>query len=126
MWEWQDAWILQAVDYSGRPGSLRSVIANADAINVDIPDRDALERAVRRLQGAGLVEAEQAQLHTTRQGKRVVKNSARWRDGIRSVTPRIEATLREEIPLPDRVGDWSLSESDWQRAYDEYSGAACK
>lgn len=41
---------LQAIVYAERLGSLRSILANADAIDVDVPAPEVLERVVRRLQ----------------------------------------------------------------------------
>lgn len=66
MWEWCDAWILQSIVYAGRRGDLRSVIANADAINVDIPSRAQLEQTVQRLEAAGLVTTEGTGVRATR------------------------------------------------------------
>jgi len=41
MWDWRDAWILQAVVTSSR--------SRRRDINVDIPSREDLERSVKRL-----------------------------------------------------------------------------
>lgn len=120
MWEWRDAWILQAIVYAGRRGSLRSILANADAINVDVPPREVLEPVVRRLQAADLVVAEPSRVRATRLGKRLVRRSSRLRDGLRTITPKLEAALREHVPVPDHSGEWSLSDREWQAAYDDY------
>jgi hypothetical protein len=121
VWEWRDAWILQSIVYSGRRGKLRSVIANADAINVDIPTREELERAVQRLEAAGLVTANGVTLRATRAGKSIVRRSrGGWREGIRAITPRVEATLREHVPFPTHSGRWTLTEAEWEAAYDAY------
>jgi hypothetical protein len=122
VWEWCDAWILQSIVYAGRGGDLRSVIANADAINVDIPSRAQLEQTVQRLEAAGLVTTDGTRVHATAAGKRVVRDSRRgWREGIRSVAPRVEATLREQVPFPPQLGGWSLTQAEWKAAYDDYS-----
>jgi len=126
MWEWRDAWILQAVVYAGRRGHLRSVLANADALNVDIPPREVLEAVVRRLQAANLVVAAPPRVRATRLGKRLVRRSSRLRDGTRTITPKIEAALREHVPAPENPGDWSLNDSEWQAAYEASSRSATR
>jgi hypothetical protein len=125
MWDWCDAWILQSVAYAGRSGSLRSVIANADAINVDIPSRDQLERAVQRLEAAGLVTTDGAKVRATTAGTRIVRRSrAGMREGIRSIAPRVEATLREQVPFPAQLSRWTLPEAEWYKAYEAYRSDA--
>jgi hypothetical protein len=121
VWEWCDAWILQSIVYAGRRGDLRSVIANADAINVDIPLRAQLEQTVRRLEAAGLITTDGVRVRATRAGRRIVRRSRRgWREGIRDVAPRIEAMLREQVPFPPHPGGWTLTQKEWQAAYDAY------
>jgi hypothetical protein len=124
MWEWADAWILQSVVHAGRRGDLRSVIAAADAINVDIPSRDQLERSVRRLEAAGLVTADGRRIRATRAGKRLVRRSGSWRQGIRTIAPQIEAQLTERVPFPEGMGRWALAQPEWQAAYDDYCRSA--
>jgi hypothetical protein len=124
MWTRQDAWILQSVVYAGMRGDLRSIIGNADAINVDIPSREQIEESVRRLEAAGLVESDGIRVRATRAGKRLVRQSGRWREGIRTIPRRLEARLNEEVPFPRGVSDWRLSQSDWQAAYDRYFQSA--
>jgi hypothetical protein len=124
MWTSQDAWILQSVVYAGRRGDLRSVLGNADAINVDIPSRDQIEASARRLEAAGLVKPDGARLRATRAGKRLVRQSGRWRQGIRTISRRLEGRLKEQVPFPERVGQWTLSREQWQRAYESYRQSA--
>jgi hypothetical protein len=126
VWEWRDAWILQAVVYAGEEPTLPAILANADAINVDVPPREELERVVRRLQAAGLVDAQPSRVRPSPSGKRLVRDSSRWRDGIRSITPKIEAALRGRVPFPEQAGDWRLSDSEWRVAYDAYRRAATR
>jgi hypothetical protein len=121
VWEWGDAWILQSIVYAGRGGDLRSVIANADAINVDIPSRAQLEQTVQRLEAAGLVTTNGTSVRATRAGTRIVRRSGRgWRRGIRSIAPRVEATLRKKVLFPPHPGGWTLPQAEWQAAYDAY------
>jgi hypothetical protein len=124
VWDSTDAWILQSVVYAGKRGELRSVIANADAINVDIPSRGALERSVQRLQAAGLVKADGDRVCATRAGKRIVHRGGRGLGGIRSFTPSVEAALTEQVAFPHQLGSWTLAHSVWQAAYDSYSRSA--
>ncbi len=126
MWEWRDAWILQAIVNAGTLGSLRSILANADWINVDVPSREVLERVVRRLQAADLVVAEPSRVHATRLGKRLVRRIESLGDGPRTITPKIEAAPREHVPVSDRSGEWSLSDREWQAAYDDYCRTATR
>ncbi|HEX8053487.1 MAG TPA: hypothetical protein VF517_10885 [Thermoleophilaceae bacterium] len=120
MWDWADAWLLQSITYAGRRGDLRAVIHHADYINVDIPTRDDIERSVNRLAAAGLVEPSGLRLRATRQGRKLVRQSGRWSQGLREVPPRLTAKLRDEVAFPSQPTDWSLSEEDWQAAYDRY------
>lgn len=124
MWDWRDAWILQSIVYAGRRGALRSILANADAFNVDVPPCDELERVVQRLQAAGLVSPDDERVRATRAGKRLVRACSGWRVGIRSITPKIEGALQEAVDFPDHSGDWSLSEVEWRSAYKAYAGSA--
>ena len=124
MWERTDAWILQAVVYAGRRGNVRRVIARADWINHDIASRQELEQSVRRLEAAGLVSAEGLRIRPTRAGRRVVRRSGGWRAAVHAIAPRVETTLRERVPFPERDGGWTLTQQDWQAAYDAYWRAA--
>jgi hypothetical protein len=118
VWDWADAWILQSVVYAGKPGEIRSLIASADAINVDIPTRDQLERSVRRLEAAGLVNPEGSRVRATRTGRRLVRQSGRWRQGIREITPLLEARLKQDVPFPGHPAAWNLSQAEWEAALD--------
>ena len=124
MWEWADAWILQSVVYAGKRGELHAVIANADAINVDIPSRGTLEQSVRRLQAAGLVKADGDRVCARRAGKRIVSQGGRGLRGIREITPGVALVLRERVAFPKVLGGWTLAQPVWQAAYDSYSSAA--
>jgi hypothetical protein len=102
------------------------VIAAADSINVDIPTRDQLVTSVGRLEAARLVQARDGRVRATRAGRRLVRQSGRRRDGIRSVTPRVEEALRRDVPFPREPSAWVLSEDDWRRAYEDYAGRQAK
>lgn len=102
MWEWQHAWILQSVVYAGRRGDLRSVIANADAINVDIPSRDEMERTIGRLEAAGLIEANGLHVRARRSGKRLVRRSGRGVRGIRLILPVSTSASGKRFPSQRR------------------------
>lgn len=119
MWDFRDAWILQAIVTAARPRRLSDVIAAADYINVDIPSREDLERSVNRLMAAELVIAEGNNLRPTRQGRRLVRRAGTWRARVRELPPLIEAELRS-VSLPDGNAGWELSEDAWRDAYDAY------
>jgi hypothetical protein len=120
MWHFTDAWLLQSIAYAGRRGDLRAVIGNADHINVDIPSRADIERSVNRLAAAGLVEPSGLRLRATRRGRKLVRKSARWNQGVREVPPRLTAKLQDEIPFPSNPAAWSFTDDAWQAAYDRY------
>jgi hypothetical protein len=119
VWDFRDAWILQAIVYAGRKGDLRSVIAAADMINVDIPSRDDLERSVNRLAAAGLVNPAGTAVPATRSGRRLVRTAGGLRTGARELPPLIEAEL-QRLTGPVGEAHWSLAQNDWQDAYDRY------
>jgi hypothetical protein len=122
MWEWKDAWILLAISGPSLRGhSLAAVIGNADAINVDIPSRDDLERSVNRLHAAGLVTADRERFRLTRDGRRVLRRAGRA--GLREKARLVEAEL-QRTPFPSEVGGWSLSQTEWEAAYKSYCAAA--
>lgn len=125
VWQRRDAWVLQSVVYARPGGNLRTVIANADAINDEIPTREQLERAVQLLQAAGLVTTDGTRVRAKRAGRRVVRRSySGWQDTIRSIAPRVHSTLQDTVPYPAQPGPWRLSDTDWQAAYDAYRPAA--
>ncbi|MFL5847199.1 MAG: hypothetical protein ACJ762_21180 [Solirubrobacteraceae bacterium] len=125
MWERHHAWILQAVARSGPRGTLRSVISNADAINMTVPTREELERAVQRLQAAGLVKTYGTIPRATRAGRRIVRESRPgWGESIGSVTARVESLLLEQVPYPARPSDWALSPDEWEAACNDYRGGS--
>lgn len=121
MWDWHDAWILQSIVYAAgrRTGELSDVMGQADAINVDIPTREGLERSVNRLATAGLVRPEGTTFRARRLARRLVRKAGGWRLGIREITPLVEAGL-QTLPFPESVAEWSLSDGAWQDAYDTY------
>ena len=122
MWDWKDAWILLAI--SGAPlrgRSLSSVIGMADAINVDIPSRDDLERSVNRLVAARLVRLDSDRFRLTGEGRRLLRRARRAR--LREKPKLIEADLRR-TPFPTETNDWSLSQADWEAAYKNYCATA--
>ena len=118
MWQRTDAWILQACVYAAgwRGQDLSDVIAAADAINVDIPNRETIENAVNRLAAAGLLSAEGQRVRPTRAGRRLVGRLGHRRQGIRELSRLIEADLRT-VPFPHQTGGWTLNEADWSAAY---------
>jgi hypothetical protein len=125
MWERHHAWILQAVVFSGRRGTLRSVISNADAINMAVPTREELKRAVQRLEAAGLVRTYGTTPRATRAGRRIVRASrAGWGESIRSVAARVESLLHEQVPYPVHSSDWTLTHDEWEAACNDYRGGA--
>jgi hypothetical protein len=111
---------LQSVVYAGRHGDLRSLIANADAINVDIPSRDGLQGSVCRLEAAGLVHVDGLRVRASRSGRLIVRRARVHSRGIRSVAPRIHERLQQEVAFPTALTDWTLDQATWQDAYDRY------
>ena len=117
MWDGTDAWILQSVASSD--GDLASIIGHADAINVSIPTRAELGRSVDRLASAGFVEVDGRSVRATRSGRALVRRSSRLTQGFRTVTPRLVEALRARGAEEGSVG-WTLSDDEWQAAYDAY------
>lgn len=121
MWNQADALILQAIAYASRwrRRDLSHVIAAYDSINVDIPSRETLERAVNKLTAAGLVVAARDQLKATRAGRRIVRGAGGWKQRIRELSPLIEAEL-QAVPVPGESGQWKLTDADWAAAHERY------
>jgi hypothetical protein len=123
MWESHHAWILQAVVSSGRRGKLRSVISNADALKKVVPTREELQRAVQRLEAAGLVRTEGTTPRATRAGRRILRESRPgWGEDIRSIAPHVESLLHEQVPYPAHPSGWTLTHAEWEAAYNDYRG----
>jgi len=92
VWTRQDAWLLQAIVRAGRRGELTSVIANADAINVDIPSRRQLEDSIGWLEAAELVVTEGTRV---RAPQRLATRRARVAARVRRTSPDDEPLTEE-------------------------------
>jgi hypothetical protein len=115
MWTFNDAWILQAAVGAE---SIRDLIAHADYINVSPPSLDEVNRAVPRLEAAGLVVTHGLSVTATDAGKRLAHSEL----SVREATPGIEARL-SRLPVPATPSAWRIAPAEWRAAYEEYMGA---
>ena len=115
-WTMADAWVFAAIA-GDRPDdirSLRQVIGIADAINHAILMEEEFTRAVGRLLGAGLIEADPAADHyqATAAGRALHR---RCRGGWIDTVPAALHALGEP-----RDGHWALPEGAFQQAVRRY------
>lgn len=113
--------MLQAISYASR-GRLEDVIGRADYINVDIPSREIVQSAVRRLQSAGLVKADGTRVRATRGGRQLVRRSRREAGSDRGVNSYLVSALNELGEAEDVDDGWSLDRVTWEQAYERYLG----
>jgi hypothetical protein len=112
-WTSSDAWILAATPNTKRGSTLSRVIGSADALNHDIPSRDALARGLGALIAAGLVEEVHGLYRTTPEGRAMRKH---WTGGMfnwGSLLPHLQELDRPNVEI-------SLTETEYDDAYGEY------
>ncbi|TDB76073.1 hypothetical protein [Micromonospora sp. KC723] len=130
-WRWTDAWIFvslviasgagrhrRAAD-SRRPEGVRlaDVLSTADHLNQNIPDREDVETAVRRLVGAGLVSVSDGWFRITPEGERL------WRTrpsaGVGTTVDTVQGVLARRHATPGDA-EWHLPEEEHAAAVQEY------
>ncbi len=117
LWTRSDAWFAAAVASCGGRASLKEVIGAGDAINHAIFMRSEIEQAVRRLAGAGLLEAQPGPtFELTQEGAALL---ARRTGGMIGQTNSVMKLLRE-IPVPRLADTWSLDDDQVDEAYRAY------
>ncbi|WP_320067038.1 hypothetical protein [Micromonospora sp. RTGN7] len=129
-WHWTDAWIFVSLVIANgagrhrraastrRPEGVRlaDMLSTADHLNHAIPGRQAVETAVRRLVGAGLVSVSDGWFRLTPDGERL------WRTrpsaGLATAVDTVQGVLsRRHTP---GSADWTLAEEDHAAAVQEY------
>ncbi|HEX5596621.1 MAG TPA: hypothetical protein VFX61_11500 [Micromonosporaceae bacterium] len=129
-WLWADAWVFVALVIAGgagrhrrapssrRPEGVRlaDVLTTADHLKDDIPDRDELETAVRRLTGAGLITVTDGWFRVTPTGEQLWRT--RPHRGLTTAVDTIHGALNRRHP-PGQ-GDWSLDAQEHAIAVQEF------
>lgn len=121
-WTTDDAWIFSAIAIAGKEHcSLTELIGAADRINHDVLQEAEFTRAIGRLVGAGLVEADPIadQYRLTEAGRRL---KGRWRHGMFGWITTIPPGLRRLGEPPDHP--WSLPTHVFETALNDYLSRA--
>jgi len=118
-WSTSDAWVFAAIsnDQSGRPHTLRELIALADGLNHDVITEREFTTAIGRLLTAGLIEADAAgdRYWPTEAAANIRK---RWKHGLFGWIATIPPQL-ERLGKPQDA-DWSLPPGVFDQAVREY------
>jgi hypothetical protein len=123
--EQSDPWILLAVAYAGKHGSvtLDRIIGTADSINHAIPTQKEIEGAINRLSHAELISIKGHTFAVTEPGNKLLIKASQTAKSIYDEWKIIEQLLKT-ISVPQVSNpDWELSESDFQVAYERYRRA---
>jgi len=118
-----DAWIFLSIGDAGGAsgwGDLDRVIGAADSNNHAIPTVGELEDAVRRLAGAGLVEADGTRLRLTDAGRS--RYEAENQPGLGHIQRMLELSERWDVGEQPRGPEiaWHLDEEEWRAAWLRY------
>ncbi|MGC4805824.1 hypothetical protein [Micromonospora sp. DT233] len=129
-WHWSDAWIFVALVIANgagrhrraastrRPEGVRlaDMLSTADHLNHAIPERPAVETAVRRLVGTGLISVSDGWFRLTPDGERL------WRTrpsaGLATAVDTVQGVLGRRYTPGD--ADWTLTEEEHAAAVQEY------
>jgi hypothetical protein len=114
-WEFADAWFATAVAIQECPCDLTDVIAAGDAIDHAIFTREAIQQAVSRLVGAGLLwVSDDGKFALTSTGADLLE---RRQGGLFEQVDSVLDLLRE---VPVKEVAWSLTEEAVRSAYVAY------
>ncbi len=130
-WQWNDAWVFVAAVIAERlerdralhaalpitGASLADVLSAADFLHHNVPSRDDLQEAIRRLAGAGLLEVQDDTVVVATAGEQL------WRTRPFSGLSSAVLTLQTQLNRASEPGytDWVLDERTYHLAVREYS-----
>lgn len=131
-WQWNDAWIFAAAVIAERlerdraaaaalphaGASLADVLSAAAFLHRSVPSRSDLERAVRRLSGAGLLTVDDDLVTVPPAGQQLWRN--RPVSGLSSAVLTVQTQLNRAATDPAESA-WELDAATWAAALREYT-----
>jgi hypothetical protein len=119
-WEWNDGWMLVAIDGSRRGTELTDVVSSLDAHNHAIPHEHEAARSIGRLVASGLVQVD-GRYRLTDEGRRI---QSRKTGSMFAMSTSLHDVLRAEVPLVE--GRWTFAPGEWDAACDAWTERAAR